>query len=236
MGALGLGKVKTYGERYVEAQFFNLVEKSGGSPLQTVLFVGSFSGWDGDLEVFNKAGDRLLLSAKGQSGADAHLFAGATSEQVIAWVEAWGGIVYAPRLEPHTPPAPAGRVPAPLDAPWRPLALGELIDLLKGEAQSDEVRFDFGLLIPRKVASYRGYYEQLALGYDQDWQKSVTVADLLAELGGAVGRDYGGWKGGEYTMGRTTPVWAANSGESPGTGIVGVRRDTYVILETVYIG
>lgn len=234
MGALGLGKVKTYGERYFEAQFFN--RDNSGALLQTVLFVGSFSGWDGDLEVFNKAGDRLLLSAKGQSGADGHLFAGATEEQLIAWVEAWGGVVYAPRLEPHTPPAPAGRVPAPLDAPWRPLALGELIDLLKGEAQSDQVRFDFGGLTPRTLGSYCGYYEQLALGYDDKWQEPMTVGALLAELGGAVGHEYSGWKGGEYTMGRTTPVWAANSGEAPGTGIVGVRRDTYVILETVYIG
>lgn len=232
MGGLILRDVQAVGDRYFEAQFVNQ-DDGDGPPLRCVLFRGSFCAWSGGL--YDAAGARLVLSANMQTGPDSLLFAGATPQGVIAWVEVWGGTVYAPRGEPQTAIASVGRVPDPLDAPWHPITLGALIDLLGGEDPKDEVRYDFGGFIPRALASYRGFYEQLALSYDDRWREPMTVAALLVELRGAVGRDYGGWKGGEYTMGRDTPVWAANSGEAPGTGIVGVRRSTYVILETVYI-
>lgn len=231
MGEPRLGDVQPCGERYFEARFLDQTEA------QIVLFAGPFTFWGS--EIYNKAGLRLWLSAPGANGAAAHLFADATPEDLTRWVKALGGTVYAPLGADDRDPAGldlAGRVPAPLDAPWQPLALGELIDKLKGEDPEEEVRFDFGGFIPRNLGSYRGSYDQLALGYDDKWQEPMTVGELQVELRQAVGRTYEGYKGGDYEMTRTTPVWAASSGDSWGTGIVGVRRDTWVILETVYIG
>jgi hypothetical protein len=118
----------------------------------------------------------------------------------------------------------------------RAIELGELITLLKHRPQDDQVRFDFGGFIPRYVASYRGFYEQLAIGYDEDWQKPVTVAELLIQLRGAVGATFTGYKGGEYTMDASTPVWAANHGYSNQTAIVGLADCSWqTVLATAFV-
>lgn len=115
--------------------------------------------------------------------------------------------------------------------------LGSLIDTLEKCGRDQTVRFDFCYLAPTTLASYRGYYEDLALGWTSEFTGWPTVEDLLVKLREAIGKTYTGWKGGDYVMGRESSVWVANRGESGGTGIVAVSNDTYhgVVLVTALV-
>ena len=61
--------------------------------------------------------------------------------------------------------------------------------------------------------SYRGYYSDLAF---QPQMEQVTAANLLGQCRAAMGRVFEGYKGGDYVMGETTPVWAAHYGTTGG--------------------
>lgn len=117
-------------------------------------------------------------------------------------------------------------------------SLGAVIDALRAADPDSEVQFDFCYLSPTGVASYRGYYDHLALGWEQSeeppyWPKA---SDLLARLEAAIGHTFEGWKGGHYRMSRDTPLWVANRGETGGTGIVGIRDEGHsVIIETAKV-
>lgn len=115
-----------------------------------------------------------------------------------------------------------------------PMRLGAMIDMLKAMPQHENVFYDFGNIEPTTLDSYRGYYDQLALGYNDDGSREpITVATLLADCEQAVGRTYSGYKGGDYTMDRATPVWVANYGRSNSTAIVGIREVSYgVVIDT----
>ncbi len=58
--------------------------------------------------------------------------------------------------------------------------------------------------------SYRGYYEDLA--FDCHENATRPAGELLAECRDAMGRVFTGYKGGDYMMGETTPVWIAEYG------------------------
>lgn len=139
---------------------------------------------------------------------------------------------------------------------YGPATLGALIDALEGlqlteDGKPRHVRYDFGGLLPSmRVASYRGYYDQLAIGFeDYDGRARrlshactmddyPNVVELLKALKGAVGETYHGWKGGEYKMDRYTGVFVANSGDATQCGIVDLATDGgwLVILMTDYFG
>jgi len=53
-------------------------------------------------------------------------------------------------------------------------------------------------------------------GYDTSLIENPTVNDFLKILNLAMGKYFVGYKGGDYTMGKTTPMWVANHGESGG--------------------
>jgi hypothetical protein len=106
----------------------------------------------------------------------------------------------------------------PLIAHLRNVEFGEDPD---GRTQTREVWFDFGSMRPAHLASYRGYYDHLALGFASEGAP-LTVTDLLARLKATVGETFSGWKGGEYRMTESTPVWVANRGEATQTSIVGL--------------
>lgn len=119
------------------------------------------------------------------------------------------------------------------------LNLGELIDVLAARPKDQTVRFDIGSLYPTRLMSYRGYYEQLALGYmDRDDKGSKgfpNVDAVLAELRSAIGATFTGYKGGEYVMRSETPLWVANYGNTSETIIVGVCDNDYqTVLATAY--
>jgi hypothetical protein len=121
-----------------------------------------------------------------------------------------------------------------------PISLGKLIKLLELEKQDNHVQFDFGGFEPTSLASYRGYYEQLALGFQEaTWDdKSPTVKSVLQELKNAIGKTYEGYKGGDYKMSEDTHLWVANYGEANSTAIVGLaivglaNCDSMTVIET----
>jgi hypothetical protein len=116
----------------------------------------------------------------------------------------------------------------------RPIKLGELIKQLSTCNPDAQVRFDFGDLRPTILRSYRGYYDQLAL--DWDAETVTTVADLLEECRQAVRKVYEGYKGGEFEMDESTPVWVSRYGRASGTAIKGVKDfEHYVVITTRYI-
>jgi hypothetical protein len=114
--------------------------------------------------------------------------------------------------------------------------LGQLIDALEKRDAADEVWFDFVDMVPGKVDSYRGYYEQLAIApQKRDWNARVTVASFLAVLRSALSTTFHGYRGGEYTMHRHTPLWVAERGDSHSTAVVGVVGEGHVVIETRYL-
>ena len=53
-------------------------------------------------------------------------------------------------------------------------------------------------------------------GHSTSLPKKPTVQDLLNILNLVNGKYFTGYKGGDFTMGKTTPIWVANYGESSG--------------------
>ena len=129
------------------------------------------------------------------------------------------------------------------------LTLGQIIEKLEkcGLTHGDknepkQVDYDFGTAVPTSLDSWRGNYSELALGYklsgydNNDEHFTQTTAEtLLSELKSAIGKEFTGWKGGEFVMNEDTPVWVANSGNSGNTGIIDVVDDGWrIILMTAY--
>lgn len=76
------------------------------------------------------------------------------------------------------------------------VCLGDLILHLK--SLPPDATFIVGF---REACSYRGYYEQLAFVCDDN----VTAAEMLLVAENAVGAEFYGYKGGDYTMDIHTP-------------------------------
>ena len=110
------------------------------------------------------------------------------------------------------------------------LTLGGLIDGLKRLPQDQPVYYDFARFVPTSLESYRGYYEDLALGYRERDARDARTGNLCTACMDAVGRLYTGYKGGNYRMVRDTPIWVANRGEAVGTYLVGVRTNDYATI------
>ncbi len=115
------------------------------------------------------------------------------------------------------------------------ITLGRLIELLEHRPRDEKVRFDFEDMHPDDVDSYRGYYEDLAISFTDEGE-APTVEWLLERLHGAVGATFHGWKGGEYTMTRDTPLWVARSGKTGGTAVTGLADCSYqTIISTAFV-
>ena len=115
------------------------------------------------------------------------------------------------------------------------LNLGQLIFLLERIDPKLTIRFAFGGFIPTSIDSYRGYYEQLAIGYAEPGgeRKECTVEELLKLCRDKVGATVSGYKGGDYDVGERTWMWAANWGECHSCAIVDVIETGWcAIIET----
>lgn len=113
------------------------------------------------------------------------------------------------------------------------LTLGDLIDRLKALPRDHRIFYDFCGLVPDGLASWRGIYAQLALGWNENAEP--TVGDVLDLCEGVVGTVRQGYKGGDYRMDRGTPVWAANWGQVGSTAVLDVAdRGYWAIIETGY--
>jgi len=120
------------------------------------------------------------------------------------------------------------------------LLLGEMI--LKLEAVTDKTKSLFIDILdkrPMGIDSWRGRYDELAIqteslgSYNTDeveWmskdgdyksfkmkeigKENPTVADWVEVLKEAIGKTFVGYKGGDFTMGKNTPVYLAEHGNS----------------------
>lgn len=129
------------------------------------------------------------------------------------------------------------------------LTIGEVLSLLKeiptewgSDKQDVTVEFDFEYAIPTGLSSWRGSYAELAINFDflgyskfNEKAEAMKLKDFTEMLEQSVGKEYQGWKGGEYVMSLDTPLWVANDGNSGNTGVIGVKDNSYsAILLTGY--
>ena len=138
-----------------------------------------------------------------------------------------------------------------------PVTLGALIDALElvkydNDGKPRHVRFDFGGLLPNmRVNSYRGYYSELAVGFESYGERSMrvrsdvqavedypNVIELLTALKCALDTEMTGYKGGQYKMHRNVGVFVAQYGDATQCGIVDLdTSDSWlVVLMTYYFG
>ena len=82
------------------------------------------------------------------------------------------------------------------------MTLGKLIERL--EAMPPETMIE-GICKPH---SYRGYYSDLAF----ERGEKVTSANAVEMCRGCMVKVFEGYKGGDFLMGRGTPVWLASYG------------------------
>jgi hypothetical protein len=95
------------------------------------------------------------------------------------------------------------------------MTLGKLIAALEAMPQGTHVAN------LRDAHSYRGYYSDLAF---EPAMGTRPAAELLAECRNAMGRVFEGYKGGDFVMGETTPVWVACYG-CTGDKLMAVHAD-----------
>lgn len=119
------------------------------------------------------------------------------------------------------------------------LTLGELIAkceaIYEKQTEDKTVCFDFEYLYPTGIHSWRGAYNELALNFNSEDEGSITLEAFLTMLKDSLGKEFEGWKGGEFTMHKNTPIWVAKPNHSGNTGVVNVIDNNYnVILVTGY--
>ena len=123
------------------------------------------------------------------------------------------------------------------------MVLGEWIDTLAALPADYLVEMDTGNL-PTRLCSWRGVYAELTLDseppagrYGNRPVEPRTVAALLKDARAADGKTFEGYKGGDYAMSLTTPIWADEWGDYSRRIVTGVAmRDTRVVVTTFVIG
>ena len=115
------------------------------------------------------------------------------------------------------------------------LTLGELIlklePIVKNQKDGEEatVRYDFEYLFPTSIDSWRGSYDELALNFETQGEE-MKVSEFLNMLKECIGKTFTGYKGGDFTMHKGTPIWVANYSHSGNTAVIDVVDNGYVVL------
>jgi hypothetical protein len=112
------------------------------------------------------------------------------------------------------------------------LTIGEIIIHLGNLNNKNlPVLFNFEKARPTCLSSWRGSYCEIAFEYNNE-SEPKTAEKIIADLKEAIGKTYIGYKGGDFVMGKNTPVWVSNYGESDHRGVVGVeeRADAIILL------
>ena len=114
-------------------------------------------------------------------------------------------------------------------------SLGDLIRALEELPDKDkEVWFDIPEARPTTFGSDRGYYCDIAIGFEVGYGSGPKVTELLEKARKSCGETYTGWKGGEYTMKKSTRLWVANQGCVNDVRICGVDDSSWcVVLQTI---
>lgn len=94
------------------------------------------------------------------------------------------------------------------------MTLGKLIERIESLPDGTMLQMD-------SPHSYRGYYSDLAF---ERAASPLPKSEVLALCKAAMGEVFEGYKGGEFQMGRNTPVWFAAYG-CCGSKIVGINDD-----------
>lgn len=123
------------------------------------------------------------------------------------------------------------------------LTLGQLIaklepivarqpEIIEKYSQEAEVVFDFEYLFPTRFASWRGSYDELALNFSsrEAGKKPLGVSEFLKMCKGTIGQTFWGYKGGDFMMGKATPIWIANYGNSGNTALIEVVDNEYQVI------
>lgn len=126
------------------------------------------------------------------------------------------------------------------------LTLGELIlklepivakqaDRIKEGHDEPTVRYDFEYLFPTYFDSWRGIYAELALNFIDTKRgeidtKELTVSEFLQLCKNTLGMTFTGYKGGDFTMNKHTPIWVANYGNAGNTALIDVIDANYLII------
>lgn len=104
------------------------------------------------------------------------------------------------------------------------ITLGELISALEGASDKN-----LPVLIshdPSKSVtmphSYRGYYSDLSI---EPSNEITTVEGLLDELSEVHNKELTGWKGGEYLMSDSVPIWISEEGTNSGNAVIDVMHN-----------
>lgn len=114
--------------------------------------------------------------------------------------------------------------------------LGDFIGRLELFDPRDPIAFDFVSFHPTTLDSYRGRYDELALGYANEGNDPL-VTTILEDARTAVGKTFTGWKGGDFVMHEGKKIWVANPSEAGSTTISHVARtDHKVIIYTTLDG
>jgi hypothetical protein len=103
------------------------------------------------------------------------------------------------------------------------MTLGTLIDRLS------ELPGDLLMWNMKDLHSYRGYYSDLAFDHDSDSQRPVR--EVLADCRKAMGEVFVGYKGGDFVMGRNTPMWISSYGSASGLRLMAVEDDGGVVTK-----
>lgn len=112
------------------------------------------------------------------------------------------------------------------------ITLGELAARIESVPADTLVVFDGGGS-PGHLSSYRGYYEFIAIEPNGEPR---TAGDFLQEIRDAIGRVFTGYKGGDYTMTKMTPVWVSAYGHASGLGLIGAAMvNGQLVLQTKQI-
>lgn len=122
------------------------------------------------------------------------------------------------------------------------LTVGQFMDKLRWMPQDEAVKYDFVHFGPTTLESYRGYYEDAALGYEECGRlhrsaayEYPTVAALLQHFEETIGRVFRGWKGGNgRPIMLDTALWIANPGETGDTIVIDVQHLLYVTIVTMH--
>lgn len=105
------------------------------------------------------------------------------------------------------------------------LTLGELKDQLE-KIDGDVLIYGLGELM-----SYRGYYSDLAF---VPVDNTVKARDVLIQVRNAMGEVFTGYKGGDYVMGRNTPLWLADYGDASGKRFMGLEVGSNDVLHPIW--
>ncbi len=113
------------------------------------------------------------------------------------------------------------------------LSIGEMLDKLNKFKDDEQITFTNEKFHDGTFDSYRGYYEDMYIGWSNSDNGANTVGSLKDTLITALNQgEMYGYKGGDFSIDRDTLVWMAEYGNT-GDMIVDVQKiDGHIFVVT----